>query len=407
MSKEKKLVPKLRFPEFSGEWENKKLGEIAKFSKGKNISKSDISDEGIECIRYGELYTHYSELIKKIYSKTNLNKKDLVLSKVNDVIIPASGETAIDISTASCIQKSGIALSGDINIIRSKENGIFLSYYFNNKKKIDIARLAQGISVIHLYTSQLSQLNLNLPSLPEQEKIASFLSKVNEKIEKLERKKELWEEYKKGVMQKIFSREIRFKDDEGQEFCEWEGRRLENILSLVIDNRGKTPPIEKEGIHLIEVNAIGSKKINYNVIVKYVSEDTYNNWFRKYLKKNDILFSTVGATAIISIYKEEKKSAIAQNIVGLRFKKENPDFMYYLLSEKNNNNKFKRIEMVAVQPSVKVSQMIKLKFLLPSLPEQEKISNFLSNLDTKIDVLEREIERNKEFKRGLLQGLFV
>lgn len=150
-------VPKLRFPEFKGEWERKKLGEVATFSKGKGISKADIIEDGrTECIRYGELYTHYGETIKEIKSKTNIELKDLVLSEANDVIIPASGETQIDIATASCVLKKGIALGGDLNIIKTKNEGVFLSYYLNSRKKYEIANLAQGISVVHLYSSVLA-----------------------------------------------------------------------------------------------------------------------------------------------------------------------------------------------------------------------------------------------------------
>jgi type I restriction enzyme S subunit len=99
-----KNIPALRFPEYSDEWDVKKMGDVANFSKGKGISKADISDEGnFECIRYGELYTTYSEVIREIVSKTSLKKEDLIFSEYNDVIIPASGETQIDISTASCV----------------------------------------------------------------------------------------------------------------------------------------------------------------------------------------------------------------------------------------------------------------------------------------------------------------
>lgn len=174
----------MRFPEFEGEWENRKLGEIARFSKGKGISKSDIEENGItECIRYGELYTHYREVINEIKSKTNVITSVLVLSETNDVIIPASGESAIDIATASCVLKSGIALGGDLNIIKTQNNGVFLSYYLNSKKKIEIANLAQGVSVVHLYSSQLAILNLNLPALKEQNKITLFLTTLDERIQ--------------------------------------------------------------------------------------------------------------------------------------------------------------------------------------------------------------------------------
>src|SRR5690606_39148145 len=211
-----KRVPKLRFSEFEDNWQSFLLGEIATFTKGKNISKSDIVENGeIECIRYGELYTDYGEIINNIVSRTNLSKNDLVFSKTNDVIIPSSGETQLDIATASCVMKDNIALGGDLNIIRTKNNGIFISYYLNNKKKKDIASLAQGNSVVHLYNHQLKTLLLNIPSLAEQQKIASFLSAVDKKIDQLQQKQHLLEQYKKGVMQQLFSQQLRFKDENG------------------------------------------------------------------------------------------------------------------------------------------------------------------------------------------------
>ena len=199
----------IRFKDENGkdypDWEEKRLGEVATFSKGKEISKVDISEDGnLECIRYGELYTHYKELIDIVYSSTNLNQSNLVLSKTNDVIIPASGETAIDISTASCVLREGIALGGDINIIRTHLNGIFLAYYLNNKKKNDIARLSQGISVIHLYSSQLAGLDLYIPSKEEQQKIANFLSDIDKKIEQIDKELCGVKEFKRGLLQKMF-----------------------------------------------------------------------------------------------------------------------------------------------------------------------------------------------------------
>jgi type I restriction enzyme S subunit len=200
---------KLRFKDENGndyaDWEEKKLGEVAKFSKGKGISKSEISEDGInECIRYGELYTRYKEVIQDVFSKTNFDIKKAVVSQANDVIIPASGETQIDIATASCVMKSGVIIGGDLNIIRTNNNGIFLSYYLNSVRKLDIANLAQGNSVVHLYSSQLALLNLNLPSLPEQQKIAIFLSNIDDKIESTNQQITKTQSYKKGLLQQMF-----------------------------------------------------------------------------------------------------------------------------------------------------------------------------------------------------------
>lgn len=206
---QKLFSQELRFKDENGQnfpdWEEKRLGEIATFSKGKGISKSDIDEEGnLECIRYGELYTTYSEIIEDVKSKTNLDSFNLVLSEINDVIIPASGESRIDIATASCVMKSGVGLGGDLNIIKTKSNGVFLSYYLNNSGKMEIAKMAQGISVVHLYASQLKLLKISIPSLLEQQKIATFLSTLDEVIEKVTGQIAETGAYKRGLLQRMF-----------------------------------------------------------------------------------------------------------------------------------------------------------------------------------------------------------
>lgn len=199
----------LRFTDDNGkpfsDWVEKKLGQVGTFSKGKGLPKDDISEDGkTECIRYGELYTHYNELISTVCSKTNVDASELVLSEENDVIIPASGETQIDIATASCIQREGIAIGGDLNIIRTPNNGVFLAYYLNNKLKHDIARLAQGVSVIHLYPTHLKTLKLLLPKPEEQKRIAECLTELDRKIGQVEMQVSQTRKFKQGLLQKMF-----------------------------------------------------------------------------------------------------------------------------------------------------------------------------------------------------------
>jgi len=126
------------------------------------------------------------------------------MSKRNDVIIPASGETALDIAAASCVRHEGIALGGDLNIIRSKINGEFLAYYLSNHKKRDIARLAQGNSVVHLYPSQLGSLSIGVPHPGEQQKIADFLSTIDTKIYAVAEQITRIKDFKKGLLQRMF-----------------------------------------------------------------------------------------------------------------------------------------------------------------------------------------------------------
>ena len=177
-------VPNLRFPGFEGEWESCELGEIAEFSKGAGISKDQRSSDGNPCILYGELYTTYlTEIIDEVVSKTNLDPTGLVRSKVNDIIIPASGETAIDISTARCVLQDDVLLGGDLNIIRLfNQDGRFFSYQLNGVRKKDIARIAHGVSIVHLHGNALSHITVNYPSRSEQEKISSLLSLIDQRI---------------------------------------------------------------------------------------------------------------------------------------------------------------------------------------------------------------------------------
>lgn len=196
-------VPHLRFPEFSGEWEEEQLDSIATLSKGIGISKEQLSEDGEPCILYGELYTKYkSEIIKQVESKTDIDCSKLKRSKANDVIIPCSGETAVDIATARCVPFDNILLGGDLNIISlHKYDGAFMSYQLNGKRKYDIARVAQGVSVVHLYGEHLKAIKTYNPSLPEQQKIAKLLSLIDERIATQNKIIEKYESLIKGIAQ--------------------------------------------------------------------------------------------------------------------------------------------------------------------------------------------------------------
>ncbi len=377
-------TPDIRFPDFNGEWIKIFLGEIAKFSKGKGISKEDISETGeTECIRYGELYTTYNETIDTVFSKTNINTSHLVFSEANDVIIPASGETEIDIAKASCILKSGIALGGDLNIIKTPNNGVFLSYYLNSKKKIDIAKLAQGISVVHLYAGQLSKLQLKIPSLLEQQKIASFFTTIDQKISQLKRKKTLLEKYKNGVMQKIFSQEIRFRNDTGQEFPKWEKKKLKDVSEIkygkdqkgIACENGKYPILGTGGI-------MGSTN-------EFLSDKPSVLIGRKGTIDKPIFMDTPFWTVDTLFY-----TIVISNV--------NPKWLYYNLT-KVNWHKYNEASGV---PSLSTLTINKIPINLPSIREQTRIANFLSAIDGKITHTQNQIDKAEVWKKGLMQQMF-
>lgn len=418
-----KMVPKLRFREFDDLWVEKQLSNIATFQKGKGISKADIDENGrLECIRYGELYTTYAELIVNVVSKTNIPESDLILSLYNDVIIPASGESNIDIATASCVLKSGVAYSGDLNIIRTKLNGLFLAYYLSNKKKKDIASLAQGVSVVHLYSSQLKTLKLNLPSLPEQKKIAVFLSGVDKKIEQLSRKKELLEQYKKGVMQKLFSQEIRFKpdqteasdDDNGNDFPEWEEKRLGEISERV--SVGLATSVTEYYTH----KSVDSVPIIRNLNIKngyfddsdmlYLKPSFSSLHPNKRVRKGDVITvhtgSNVGLTCVVPD-KYDMAQTFTTLIVTPKPKRLFNEYLNQLLSSDYGNYQALRLVVGGGKGNLNTNDFKLYPVALPNYNEQQKIANYLSAIDEKIEKVANQSTQIQTFKKGLLQQMFV
>ena len=201
------LVPKLRFPEFADlpGWNTIRLGDIAEIIKGKGVSKSDIVEGGtIPCIRYAELYTTYEDVIRRVVSYTDTPGDQLVLSQQGDVIVPASGESKDDIATAACLLQEGVALGGDLNIIRSRLDGSFLSYLLNGPIRPSMAVRAQGNTIAHLYSKQLYEVPLVCPSPPEQRKIADCLGSLDALIEAEGRKLVALEEHRQGLLQQLF-----------------------------------------------------------------------------------------------------------------------------------------------------------------------------------------------------------
>lgn len=408
MNQKQQNIPELRFPEFMGEWNKTSLGDIATFSKGKGISKSDISEDGgIECIRYGELYTEYDEIIEEIVSKTNLDKKGLVFSEYNDVIIPSSGETQLDIATASCVLKSDVALGGDLNIIKTPNNGVFLAFYLNNKKKKDIARFAQGNSVVHLYSKQLALLKIKLPTLSEQQKIATFLTSVDKRIQALEHKKELLEQYKKGVMQKIFSREIRFQPGTvthhlplaAEPKTEYNGNNSYPYWEVKV--LGKVCTIKKgQQLNRVDLTDEGE----YPSISGGIDPSGYTD---KWNTEKDTVIISEGGNSCGYVNFINQRFWCGGHCYSLINITNSIDKAFLYQSLKFNQTKIMRLRVGSGLPNVQKKDIEKFKFLVPTLEEQQKIAGFLSAIDTKIEAVTSQIDHSKTFKKGLLQKMFV
>lgn len=409
-----KNIPKYRFKEFEGEWKKEKLGNVVEFYKGKGISKSQVSDIGRPCILYGELYTKYNEIISEVESKTNIDM-NFTLSKSNDVLIPSSGETAIDISRASAILLDNVALGGDLNVLRpNKEvDGRFLSYILNSAKKKDIARIAQGVSVVHLYAKQLKGLNINIPPLLEQEKIVESLSSIDARIKNQEDKIGNLEDTKKGLMQKIFSQEVRFKDENGEKYPGWEEKELGEVGAFYNGLRGKTKD---------DFNNGSSKYISYmnifsNTLMNFEITDTVNvaeSENQNKVKYGDILFTQSSETpeevGMTSVWIRTEEPYLNSFSFGFRFNdliNIEPIYIGYLLRTESIRNKIILEGQGSTRYNLSSKRIEKLKFPYPCLSEQKKIADALSTMDEKIEIEKEILETLKEIKRGLLQQMFV
>lgn len=379
-------VPQLRFNGFSGEWEEVSLGKLGDFTKGMALSKADISEEGDPCILYGELYTKYGPVINQVKSRTNSNQSKRVLGTKNDVLIPSSGETAIDIACASALEAEDILLGGDLNIFRPKENvsGAFLSYQINGVRKFELSKLAQGASVVHLYSNSLKNFKVKLPTFEEQQKIALFFKFLDKKIEKQQVKIKQLEQLKKGMMQKIFSQELRFKDDDGGEFGEWEEKKLSQVLKIKHgrDQKKIETPDGKFPI-LATGGTIGRT-------------DTF------IYDKESVLIGRKG-TIDRPVYMDSPFWTVDTLFYSEIKEKNYPRFIFYTFQ--NINWKF--YNEASGVPSLSAKTIEAIKIMAPTFEEQQLIADYLAVIDKKIEKEKEKLMVLGEQKKGFMQGMFV
>lgn len=198
--------PEIRFPGFTDDWEQRKLGELVTFSKGSGYSKGDLLKEGTPIILYGRLYTKYETVISNVDTFVEPKGKS-VFSKGGEVIVPGSGETAEDISIASVVEESGVLLGGDLNIITPPKeiNSAFLAISISNgKPHKDMAKMAQGKSVVHLHNSDLAKIDFPFPIYEEQCRISNQFAELDNLITLHQRKCEQLKELKKFMLQNMF-----------------------------------------------------------------------------------------------------------------------------------------------------------------------------------------------------------
>jgi len=421
--KTQKTVPQLRFPGFIGDWEAKKLGEVAEFKVTNSYSREYLNYENgtVKNIHYGDIHTKFSTLFDITKEKVPFIDSLVNLEKIHpdnfckegDLIFADASEDLNDVGKSIEIVNlnSELLLSGLHTLLARPKKNIFRigfkGYLFKSKTvRTQIQKEAQGSKVLSINVGRISTITISFPTLPEQEKIANFLTAVDEKLKALKKKKTLLEEYKKGIMQRIFSQKLRFLDDNGKPFPAWEMRKLgEVMIEFIVPMRDKPKKLDGE-IPWCRIEDFNGKYLESSKTNQGVSLETIKQMNLKVYPVNTLLVSCSANLGICAITK--LPLITNQTFIGLvpNHNIVNVVFMYYLMSTLKNT-------LNALSSGTTITYLSKNEFeilsiLVPkTLPEQEKIAKFLSAIGDKIAIVQKEIEKVEEWKRGLLQRMFV
>ena len=385
--------PRLRFPEFEGEWESKPLREVVKINQGLQIAISERSTEN----KTGSYFYITNEFLKAGSGKKYyiLNPPQSVICNEKDILMTRTGNTGQVVTNVSGAFHNNFFKVAYPEYI----DKIFLYNFLKlNKTQNQILRFAGTSTIPDLNHSDFYRIIISLPSNKEQQKIASFLSLIDERITTQSKIIEGLEKLKVATAKKIFSQEFRFKDNNGNDFSKWEEMKLKNI---VIIQMGQSPDsssynFENIGIPLIQGNAdILNRKSNPR---QYTSKPT------KFCDVGDLLLTVRAPVGYVG--KSKHYACIGRGICSVKNNdKSILEFIYQFLLY--FEDKWKSIEQGSTFTAVNSSDINSINILLPSIPEQTKIANFLSAIDSKIDMENQLLQKLEEQKKFLLQNMFV
>jgi len=403
--------PQLRFPEFEGEWDIRKLVDLTEngFSNGVFNDPQKVG-RGYRIINVKDMYVGDSIDVETL-TLVDIDEKEFKNNKVEygDIFFTRSSlvkegiaHTNVNISKAEDITYDGHLIR--MRPIKKISSPQFLAYNFTtSKSRLQFVKRGKTTTMTTIGQNDIATVTISFPSLPEQEKIAGFLSVVDEKLQALKKKKELLEQYKKSLMQKIFSREIRFKDEHGEDFPDWEEKKLGDILS--IPNKTRPKIIDKTKILTVKLHLKG---IHINERTESLSLGSTNYFVRHkdqfiYGKQN--LFN--GAFGIIPDEYDGFLSSGDVPTLNIDKTKINSSYLYYFLGRKNYYKELESIASGTGSKRIHEKELFKLKIKLPTTIEQNKIIGLLSIIDKKITNCQAQIDQMETWKKGLLQKMFV
>lgn len=414
-------IPKIRFPEFEGEWKEKKMRDLCTL-KGRigyrGYTINDIVEKGEGALALspsnitscGKLRFERNTYI----SWFKYDESPEIMVENGHILLVKTGSTygknaLVKNLTEKATLNPQMVLVKPLHDYNQKFISLFMSYTRFQKQ---IYRTVVGGAIPTLSQENILNFKVLIPLKKEQEKIADFLGSVDSKINHLNRKKDLLKRYKKGAMQQIFSQKIRFKDDDGKGYPDWEEKKLGEIGNSYGGLTGKTKEDFGEGSLYIQYKQIfRSSKINIKecAFVKLSANE----------RQNKALYGDVFFTTSSEIPKEIATASVlldqVQNVYlnsfcfGYRPNLNilNPHFLRFAFRESNFRKNVIPLAQGSTRFNISKSAFLKLEFKFPNMKEQEKIANFLSAIDKKIEFVSTQIEQTEQFKKALLQQMFV
>jgi len=387
-----KKVPKLRFPCFSGEWDEKRLGDITRIYDGThqtpNYVKNGVpfySVEHLTADNFSDTKFISEDIFEKENKRVSIEKGDILMTRIGDIgtarLINWNVRASFYVSLA-LIKKS------------EKIESHFLSQYISSsnfqrelwKRTIHVA-FPKKINL-----GEIGECKLFAPYIPEQQKIADFLGAVDRWIENLRAQKKSFEKYKKGMMQKIFSQEVRFKDDNGKNFPEWEEKKIVDMFKVT---RGYVLAVKN-------MKDSSDDKYFYPVYSSQTKNNGLIGYYNDYLYEDAITWTTDGANAGNVNFRKGK--FYCTNVCGVLISKDG--FANSFIANMLNTVTKKYVSYVG-NPKLMNNIMLQIKINVPALPEQQKIADFLTSIDNLIESKQQQINQAEIWKKGLMQGLFV
>lgn len=409
MEKKQNKAPLVRFPEFKEDWESKELVELV----DRVTTKNKENNPNVLTISAQHGLISQLEFFNKSVSAKNitgyylLNKNDFAYNKSYSNGYPMGAIKRLKRYDKGVVSTLYICFRNRAEL----DNSFAEHFYETGKQNKEIKKVAQegarNHGLLNIGLDDFFSIKLSLPTIPEQQKIAHFFTTLDKKIDQLQEKKNALEEYKKVMMQKLFSQELRFKDEKGKDYPDWDEKKLGEVSANIMYGMNASSTTFDGKNKYLRITDIDENTRTYipNPITspQGIIEDKYK------LSEGDIVFTRTGASVGKSYLYDKKEGDLffAGFLIRFAIKKGNPNFIYYQTLTEKYNKWVITMSMRSGQPGLNANEYKEFEIVFPSIHEQNKIANFLSKIDEKINTVNEQIKQTKTYKKGLLQKMFV